>query len=74
MTENYLATSDLPADKVPTNARECGNMVVPCTLDLLANDLQSKRVQNGDSVAFQLVGAGPERGAFTAQIDLKNPY
>ena len=49
-------------------------MVVPCTLDLLANDLQSKRVQNGDSVAFQLVGAGPERGAFTAQIDLKNPY
>ena len=74
LLENYLATSDLPKDKVPTNAKECGNMVVPCTIDLLANDLQAKRVQTGDSVTFQLAGAGPERGAFIAQVDLKNPF
>lgn len=73
LVQGYLdSRTDLPKDKIPTNAKECGNMVVPCTIDLLCKDLEHGKVQGDDKVTFQLVGAGPERGGFVADLAIAN--
>jgi 3-oxoacyl-[acyl-carrier-protein] synthase-3 len=58
----------VPAAKLPTNARQIGNIVAPATLKLLDDDVQQGAVRPGDEVCFSVVGAGPERGGFLVRM------
>ena len=49
----------------PTHAERIGNVVTASMLCLLSDDVTSETVRAGDRVCFSVVGAGPERGAFT---------
>lgn len=68
LIEDYAEMAQLPKDKVPTNAQKYGNLVSPCTLKMLHDDLLQGVVENGDEVCFTVVGAGPERGAFIIPV------
>jgi 3-oxoacyl-[acyl-carrier-protein] synthase-3 len=70
LIEDFVETARLPREKVRTNARSLGNLVSPCTIKLLDDDIATGEVSSGDEVAFLVVGAGPERGAFTARVRL----
>jgi 3-oxoacyl-[acyl-carrier-protein] synthase-3 len=65
MVEDFIGRAEIPRDKAPTNAAELGNLVSPCTLKLLHDDLVAGNLEQGDELCFELIGAGPERGAFT---------
>jgi 3-oxoacyl-[acyl-carrier-protein] synthase-3 len=58
----------IDADKFATNARKYGNLVTPSTVKLLHDDLMSGRLSSGDHFCVSVVGAGPERGAYVAQV------
>lgn len=64
LIEDYAEMARLPKHKVPSNARQYGNLVSPCTLKMLHDDLLQGAVSFGDEVCFSVVGAGPERGSF----------
>lgn len=65
MVEDFIGRAQIPREKAPTNAAELGNLVSPCTLKLLQDDLLAGALDDGDELCFELIGAGPERGAFT---------
>jgi 3-oxoacyl-[acyl-carrier-protein] synthase-3 len=65
LIHGFLARSGLPIEKVPRNCERLGNLVSVSTLRLLDEDLAAGRVRPGDTLCFSVVGAGPERGAFT---------
>lgn len=54
--------------KCATNSRKFGNLVIPSTLKMACDDLASGRISSGDELAFLVVGAGPERGAFLISL------
>jgi 3-oxoacyl-[acyl-carrier-protein] synthase-3 len=60
-----LQTMGLGPEFAPTHAQRIGNVVTASTLCLLSDDVASETVRAGDRVCFSVVGAGPERGAFT---------
>jgi 3-oxoacyl-[acyl-carrier-protein] synthase-3 len=72
LIEDYAKTAQLPKEKVPTNAQQFGNLVSPCTLKMLHDDLLQGKIKHGDEVCFSVVGAGPERGAFIMPVNVKN--
>jgi 3-oxoacyl-[acyl-carrier-protein] synthase-3 len=49
----------------PSHAERVGNVVAASTLCLLSDDVERGGVEAGDRVCFSVVGAGPERGAWT---------
>jgi 3-oxoacyl-[acyl-carrier-protein] synthase-3 len=69
LIHGFLARSGLPLEKVPRNCERLGNLVSVSTLRLLDEDLAAGRVRPGDTMCFSVVGAGPERGAFTLPYD-----
>ena len=71
LIEDYAETARLPKEKVPTNAHKYGNLVSPCTLKMLHDDLLDKIVTETDEICISVVGAGPERGAFIIPVNVK---
>lgn len=70
LIEEFAKLAELPAGKAPTNARELGNLVSPCTLKMLHDDLLGGVVRGGDEICVSVVGAGPERGTFTMPVEV----
>lgn len=73
MVKKFVDISGIPEDKAPTSATRLGNLVSPCTIHLLQEDIDAGRVVTGDEVCFEVVGAGPERGAFTLPYRVREP-
>jgi len=76
LVSSFARLAELPLEKAPTNSRELGNLVSPCTAKMLHDDLRSGVVKPGDSVCISVVGAGPERGAFLLPLavqEVSNP-
>jgi 3-oxoacyl-[acyl-carrier-protein] synthase-3 len=71
LVSEFARLAELPADKAPTNARELGNLVSPCTAKMLHDDVLAGRVHNGQSVCISVVGAGPERGALLVPVNIR---
>ena len=71
LVEEFARMAELPPDKAPTNARELGNLVSPCTAKMLHDDVLAGRVREGQEVCISVVGAGPERGAFVAPVRVR---
>lgn len=69
---DFMQRAELPPEKTPTNAARLGNLVTPCTMQLLHEDLLAGVVGPGDDVCFSVVGAGPERGAFIMPLGAIN--
>jgi 3-oxoacyl-[acyl-carrier-protein] synthase-3 len=72
LVQSFLKTAGLPAEKAPGNSASLGNLVTPCTLKLLYDDLCAGNIDRGDAVCFSVVGAGPERGTFIAEVNVPN--
>lgn len=72
LIEDYAEMAQLPKHKVPSNAQQYGNLVSPCTLKMLHDDLLQNAVGYGDEVCFSVVGAGPERGGFILPVAVEN--
>lgn len=68
LVTHFQRTSGLPAEKMPTNVRQFGNLVGPCTMKLLDDDLAAGQVERDDLVCVSVVGGGPERGAFLVRL------
>lgn len=68
LVADFLRRSELPLHKAPTNARELGNLVTPCTIKLLDDDITSGLIKD-DDVCFSVVGAGPERGVLLTRVE-----
>jgi 3-oxoacyl-[acyl-carrier-protein] synthase-3 len=68
----FLKASGLSTAKAPGHSASLGNLVTPCTLKLLYDDLCAGLVDRGDDVCFSVVGAGPERGTFIAEVNVPN--
>jgi 3-oxoacyl-[acyl-carrier-protein] synthase-3 len=71
LVSSFAKLAELPPEKAPTNSRELGNLVSPCTAKMLHDDLRNGTVKSGDSVCISVVGAGPERGAFMLPIAVR---
>lgn len=69
LVEDFVELAQLPRDKVPTHARTVGNLVSPCTLKLLHDDISQGKVKRGDEICVMVVGAGPERGGFILPVE-----
>ena len=69
LVADFLERSELPLHKAPTHASELGNLVTPCTIKLLDDDIAAGTVRTGDDVCVSVVGAGPERGVLLASVD-----
>lgn len=65
---DFVKLACFPIDKTPSNAQELGNLVTPCTIKLLHDDLLAGRVNERDELCFSVVGAGPERGTFLIRV------
>lgn len=72
MVRAFTDLVGLDERKAPTSAERLGNLVSPCTMQLLDEDLHSGAVERGDRVSFCVVGAGPERGAFVLPVNVRN--
>ncbi len=68
MVANFLDLVELDPALAPTNAAELGNLVSPCTIVLLDDDVRAGAVVPGDEICISVVGAGPERGAFVTRM------
>ena len=68
MVRRFVDIVNLPPEMAPTHAERLGNLVSPCTLTLMHDDLVEGKVQAGDMVCVSVVGAGPERGAFVLRL------
>lgn len=64
----FMSRAHLPPNKAPTNAAQLGNLVTPCTMRLMHDDVLAGVVNEGEEVCFSVVGAGPERGAFVLPV------
>jgi 3-oxoacyl-[acyl-carrier-protein] synthase-3 len=71
LVDEFTRLAELPAGKAPTNARELGNLVSPCTAKMLHDDVLTGRVRNGQTICISVVGAGPERGAFLLPLGIQ---
>lgn len=71
LIEDYAEKARLPREKVPTNAHKYGNLVSPCTLKMLHDDLLDETVGERDEICVSVVGAGPERGAFIVPVNVR---
>lgn len=69
---DFLRQTDLPLGKIPTLARQLGNLVSASTPKLLFDDVTDSDFRRG-LACFSLVGAGPERGAFVLPVDIESP-
>ena len=67
LVRSFVELAKVPADKVPTSAARLGNLVGPCTLHLMHEDIEAGVLRPGDEVCVSVIGAGPERGAFLAR-------
>ncbi|MGW7513995.1 3-oxoacyl-[acyl-carrier-protein] synthase III C-terminal domain-containing protein [Streptomyces sp. NPDC054796] len=70
LVESFRDAAGLDPDKAPSNAREFGNLITTATTKMLHDDLHTGRVANGDLVCLSVVGAGPERGALIARVEI----
>ena len=68
---DFLARSGLPQNKTPTNAQSLGNLVTPCTIKLLDDDILAGNVIDQDEVCISVVGAGPERGVLLSKVQVR---
>jgi 3-oxoacyl-[acyl-carrier-protein] synthase-3 len=66
--DDFARRSGVAKDKLRTNTRQYGNLVIPSTLKMLHDDLTASQVGRGDSICVSVVGAGPERGAFVIPV------
>lgn len=64
LVDQFIEAAQLPKEKVREIASTHGNMVTPCTLKMLDDDVKAGAILPGDSFCISVVGAGPERGAF----------
>ena len=71
LVESFAKLAGLSPDKAPSNARQLGNLVSPCTAKMLHDDLAAGRLAERDQVCISVVGAGPERGAFVLPVAVK---
>jgi 3-oxoacyl-[acyl-carrier-protein] synthase-3 len=71
LVESFARLAELSPDKAPSNARQYGNLVSPCTAKMLHDDLATGTVGTGDTVCVSVVGAGPERGAFLLPVAVR---
>ena len=71
LVDEFARLAELPAGKAPTNARELGNLVSPCTAKMLHDDVLAGRVRNGQTLCISVVGAGPERGALLLPLGIR---
>jgi 3-oxoacyl-[acyl-carrier-protein] synthase-3 len=71
LVDSFAKLAELPSDKAPTNAREYGNLVSPCTIKMLHDDMAVGRLEPDDTVCVSVVGAGPERGAFLFPVSVE---
>jgi 3-oxoacyl-[acyl-carrier-protein] synthase-3 len=68
LVESFAKLAGLSAEKAPSNARQYGNLVSPCTAKMLHDDLAAGRLAERDTICVSVVGAGPERGAFLLPV------
>ncbi|MFC7310344.1 hypothetical protein ACFQVC_39795 [Streptomyces monticola] len=73
LVEGFWASSGLPVAKMPTHARQLGNLVTSATPVLCFTDVLDGVVGSGEPVCFSVVGAGPERGAFLVRVRVPGP-
>jgi 3-oxoacyl-[acyl-carrier-protein] synthase-3 len=66
--DEFSSRHGVDKEKFGTNTRVYGNLVIPSTIKMLYDDLATSAVNRGDRVCFSVVGAGPERGAFSVGI------
>lgn len=70
LVRGFLETVGFDPGKVGVNVEVCGNLVTPSTLRILHEDLVAGRIERGDELCISVVGAGPERGALLATVDV----
>ncbi|MEV7519251.1 3-oxoacyl-[acyl-carrier-protein] synthase III C-terminal domain-containing protein [Streptomyces sp. NPDC091371] len=68
LVEDYHQLAGLDETKAPAHARELGNLVTSATPVLFYTDVVNGLIGEGDTAAFSVIGAGPERGAFLARV------
>jgi 3-oxoacyl-[acyl-carrier-protein] synthase-3 len=68
LVDSFAKLAGLSADQAPSNARQYGNLVSPCTAKMLHDDLAAGRLADNDTICVSVVGAGPERGAFLLPV------
>lgn len=68
LVDAFIHSAELPKEKVSVSVRELGNLVTPCTLQMLDEDIQAGVVGSGDPICISVVGAGPERGALITTL------
>jgi 3-oxoacyl-[acyl-carrier-protein] synthase-3 len=73
LVNGFLGTVGFDASKVGVNVEDYGNLVTPSTLRILHEDLAAHRIDRGDEFCISVVGAGPERGAVVATVDVPLP-
>ncbi|CAI1946626.1 MULTISPECIES: 3-oxoacyl-[acyl-carrier-protein] synthase III C-terminal domain-containing protein [Serratia] len=67
--KRFSEETGVEPSKFSTNVRKYGNLVIPSTLKMIHDDINTKKLKSGDEVAVMVVGAGPERGAFLIELE-----
>jgi 3-oxoacyl-[acyl-carrier-protein] synthase-3 len=70
LVNGFLGTVGFDTSKVGVNVEAYGNLVTPSTLRILHEDIAARRIDRGDEFCISVVGAGPERGAVLAKVDV----
>lgn len=70
LVEQFKNMMPIDPEKLPSNVREFGNLVGPCTIKMLHDDVCRGEVAAEDLICVSVVGGGPERGAMLVRLDL----
>lgn len=68
LVESFHEAIGVSEDLAPRHASTLGNLVSPCTMKMLDDDVASGQVLAGEQICVSVVGAGPERGAFILPV------
>jgi 3-oxoacyl-[acyl-carrier-protein] synthase-3 len=71
LVEHFKSSVVIDPEKLPSNVRQFGNLVGPCTVKMLDDDVRSGVVARDDLICISVVGGGPERGALLVRLDLR---
>lgn len=66
--DEFSRRHSIPRERFSTNARTYGNLVIPSTVKMLYDDIAASVVTSGNQICVSVVGAGPERGAFSVAV------
>ena len=68
LVTSFFDTIGVSEELAPMHASTLGNLVSPCTMTMLDDDVATERVTAWDRVCVSVVGAGPERGSFMIPV------